>query len=337
MGGNLLTKGKRTSREKYLQIEKEIRKYLDIEIGSENYRIPRYYKTKSTFGDMDIIINAKFFDLPKLRQISFKDRLINQFGITEHKSVGNVFSTVYEGLQIDYFSVDISKLQCLTNYMDFGIGNFIGKISRRLNLKYGMYGLEYVYWASDNHFKQELTISTDTEKIFKLLDLDYNIWKKGFTDRLDAYNWLLSSKFFSTHTYLTPKPGTSKRKENRADFAHFIEWLKENNIERDVIIPSDEAKFDTIREIFPNVDIQDFIKKSENKYNSLQKFKENFNANVVNEVYPNITGKKLGIFISGFKNYIDNNYGDHKNYLINIPRNNVQNLIKNYYNNHFSK
>lgn len=337
MGGNLLTKGKRTPREKYLKIEKEIRKYLDIEIGSENYRIPRYYKTKETFGDMDIIINSKFFDLPKFRQISFKDKYLNQFGITEHKSVGNVFSSVYEGLQIDFFSEDISKLQSVTNYMDFGIGNFIGKISRKLNLKYGMYGLEYVFWGDNNHFKQELTISTDTEKIFNLLDLDYNKWKIGFTDKIDAYNWIISSKFFSTHTYLNPKGGTQKRKEARQDFADFIQYLIDNKIERDVIIPSDEAKFDTIKIVFPNIDITEFINKSKNKYNDFIKFRNNFNANIINEVYPNLTGKKIGNFISGFKTYVDNNYGDHKKYLTNLPKENIKILMANYYNNHFNR
>jgi len=91
MGGNLLTKGKRTVRDKYLQIEKEIRKYLDIDIGSNNYKIPRYYKTKETFGDMDIIINNKFLNSDKNIRISFKDRLINHFDISQHKTIGGMF------------------------------------------------------------------------------------------------------------------------------------------------------------------------------------------------------------------------------------------------------
>jgi hypothetical protein len=337
MGGNLLTKGKRTKREKYLQIEKEIRKYLDIEIGSENYKIPRYYKTKSTFGDMDILINSIYFNKPKFMQISFIDRFINHFGIKDHKSVGNVYSTVYEDLQVDFFHVDISKLQTISNYMDFGVGNFIGKLARTFNLKYGMEGLSYVHRISDSNYKKELNISTDLEKIFKLFDLDYNKWKTGFNDKEDAFNWITSSKYFSTHTYYNQKPGTKKREKNRQEFKDFISWLKSNEIDRGFLFTSDEARFDTIRLIFPNIDIQSFINDVTNEYNKHMKIKESFNGNTVTELYPNLKGKELGNFISKFKEYITNNYGDFNNYIINMPKEYIQNLIRTYYTNHFSK
>lgn len=347
MGGNLLTKGKRTKREKYIQIEKEIRKYLDIEIGSENYRIPRYYKTKSTFGDMDIIINSIYFNKPKFMQISFIERFINHFGIKDHKSVGNVYSTVYEGLQVDFFHVDINKLQTIANYMDFGIGNFIGKLARTFNLKYGMDGLSYVHRMRDSHdnnevyilsnYKKELNISTDLEKIFKLFDLDYNKWKIGFNDKEDAFNWIVSSKYFSTYTYYNQKPGTKKREKNRQEFKDFISWLKTNGIDRGFIFTSDEARFDTIKLIFPSIDIEGFINDVTNEYNKHKKIKESFNGNTVTEIYPSLKGKELGNFISKFKEYITTNYGEFNNYIINIPKENIQKLIKNYYNNHFIK
>jgi hypothetical protein len=337
MGGNLLAKGKRTPREKYLKIEKEIRKYLDIEIGSENYRIPRYYKTKESFGDMDIIINSKFFDLPKYMQISFKDKLINHFGITQHKSIGGTLHTLYEGLQIDYFPVQESKLQTISNYMDFGIGNFIGKIARKFNLKYGMEGLSYVYRSSDNYYKNELLISTDLEKIFKLFDLDHSKWKQGFIDKKDAFDWIILSKFFSTYTYYNQKPGTKKREKSRQEFKDFISYLKDNKIDRDIIFASDEAILDTIREIFPNVDILSFINENALKYKNILRIKEKFNANIINELYPNLKGKDLGNFIFKFKEYINNNYGDFNSYITNISKETINKLINQYYNNHFKK
>jgi hypothetical protein len=337
MGGNLLTKGKRTARDKYLQIEKEIIKYLDIEIGSDNYRIPRYYKTKETFGDMDIIINNKFFDLPKYMQISFKDKLINHFDISQYKTIGGTFHTLYEGLQVDYFSVDISKLQTISNYMDYGVGNFIGKIARKFNLKYGMDGLSYVYRSSDNYYKNELLISTDLEKIFKLFDLDYTKWKQGFIDKKDAFDWIISSKFFSTYTYYNQKPSTKKREKNRQEFKDFISYLRNNNIDKDITFASEEAIFDTIKEIFLNVDIISFINENALKYKNILRIKEKFNANVINELYPNLKGKELGNFIFKFKEYVNHNYGDFNNYIINIPKENIDKLINQYYNNYFKK
>ena len=286
---------------------------------------------------MDIIINSKFFDLPKYMQISFKDKLINHFGITQHKTIGETLHTLYEGLQIDYFKVKESNLQTLTNYMDFGVGNFIGKIARKFNLKYGMDGLSYVYRSSDNYYKNELLISTDLEKIFKLFDLDYSKWKQGFIDKKDAFDWIISSKFFSTYTYYNQKSGTKKREKNRQEFKDFITYLKDNNIDKDIIFPSEEAIFDTIREVFPSVDIVSFINENSFKYKNILRIKEKFNANVINEIYPNLKGKDLGNFIFKFKEYINHNYGDFNNYIINIPKYNIDKLIIQYYQNHFKK
>lgn len=55
MGGNLLRLG-RISKGEYIRIETELRDYLERTFG-ERYRIPRYYRGKPDFGDMDIILS----------------------------------------------------------------------------------------------------------------------------------------------------------------------------------------------------------------------------------------------------------------------------------------
>ena len=57
MGGNLFNLGRR-KREDYLSIEADMRAYLDQKFG-DLYRIPRYYRLKPDFGDMDIVLSAK--------------------------------------------------------------------------------------------------------------------------------------------------------------------------------------------------------------------------------------------------------------------------------------
>jgi hypothetical protein len=55
MGGNLFKLGRKPKLE-YLEIETEIRSYLDQKIG-DTYRIPRFYGDKPDFGDMDILVS----------------------------------------------------------------------------------------------------------------------------------------------------------------------------------------------------------------------------------------------------------------------------------------
>lgn len=78
-------------RAEYLRLETEMRYYLDKKLSGE-YRIPRAYGNKSDFGDMDIII-ASFPDWGRVRE-----EIIDELGITQHRSAGHVYSTVYKGL-----------------------------------------------------------------------------------------------------------------------------------------------------------------------------------------------------------------------------------------------
>lgn len=332
MGGNLFTKGVRVPRDKYIILEKEVKKYLDIEIGKSNYKIPRYYNTKKDFGDLDILVNSEYFNLAKINQISFKNKLINHLDIKNHKMSGSIFSTLYKNLQVDYFSTYIGKLDITSSYMDYNIGNFIGKLARKFNLKYGMEGLSYVYRGDDNHFKREFHISSDIKKIFQLFDLDYNTWRNGFNDKLDSYQWVISSKYFCTYTYYNQKCGTKKRANQRVEFSEFINWLKETNNNTTFEFASDEAKFDTIKYIFPSVNIEDFIKESNKIYENNKKLKSKFNGNIINLIYPNLKGRELGKFIGGFKKYITDNYGEFDNYIIYTNSETINKLIKQYYN-----
>ena len=98
MGGNLFKLG-RLPKAEYLEVENDLREYLDQKLG-DLYRIPRYYRHKSDFGDVDIIVSAAAI------QSTWQDlrmELIRDLGIQQHKSLGSVFSTVYQNFQVDFF------------------------------------------------------------------------------------------------------------------------------------------------------------------------------------------------------------------------------------------
>ncbi len=331
MGGNLLTKGKRIPRDKYLIIEKEIREYLDLSIGKDKYRIPRYYNTKPDFGDLDIILDNSIIKHRKVNEISFMDRIKNELSLPICKFNSGILITLYKDFQVDYFPIDKTKLQMYTNFMDYNIGNFIGKIARRFNLKYGMDGLYYVYRGDDNRYKIEKFISNDIKKIFELFDLDYLEWKRGFNSNIDSYNWIIKSKYFSTVTYFNQKPGTKKRGKDRPEFNNFIMWLKDNSIERSFEFTSNEAKYETIQQTFPNINIIEFINESNRKYQRSVLIKNKFNGNIIMGLLPNLKGKYLGDFMGRFTKYIEDNYGDFGNYVINTPQDIINNKITMFY------
>lgn len=332
MGGNLLTKGKRLERDKYLILENEIKTYLNNKITKYKYKIPRYYQDKPDFGDMDIIISNEFFINKKINEISFENILKNDLDLSICKFNSGILTTLYKGFQVDYFPIYKSKLEMCSNFMDYNIGNFIGKIARRFNLKYGMKGLYYIYRGDDNHYKRELFISNNIKDIFTLLDLDYKKWKQGFKNNIESYNWIIDSKYFSTFTYLTPKPGTKKRIKQRPEFENFTKWLNNNNINREFTFPSDNVKFDVIKDHFPQIDIEDFVKTSNELYVKKQNIKNKFNGNIIMNLIPNLKGKNLGRFMKYFENHINEYYGNFDNFILISSQEIINNEIIKFHN-----
>jgi hypothetical protein len=151
MGGKLFNLG-RISRDRYLETEKTMREYLDRKVGAAAYRIPPYYSAKPDFGDMDIIIQLK--DASTWQTL--RQEFVTDLGVTETRSGGGVFSTVYQGLQVDYFTAAPEFFESTYNYLSFNdLGNLLGKICRRFNLKYGEEGLAYVFRRQGGNYKKD--------------------------------------------------------------------------------------------------------------------------------------------------------------------------------------
>ena len=99
MGGNLFKFG-RLPRDEYLEIERELRIYLDARFG-DLYRIPRYYANKVDFGDVDVILCEDVTASTSWEEV--RDSIVCDLGITDYKIAGPVFSTAFRSFQVDYF------------------------------------------------------------------------------------------------------------------------------------------------------------------------------------------------------------------------------------------
>src|SRR5580765_265519 len=99
-------------RAEYLAREAEVRRRLD-DLLPGGARIPRAYGDKPDFGDMDILVA----DRPDWTAV--RAELFGALGITETKSIGHVSSTVYRGLQTDFFLVPARTLDAAYDFMSF--------------------------------------------------------------------------------------------------------------------------------------------------------------------------------------------------------------------------
>ncbi len=301
MGGKLFNLG-RIDREQYLAIEAEVRQYLDRKIGSAAYRIPHFYTTKPDFGDLDVIIQS---DNRQTWQ-TLRQEFITDLGITQIKSDGNVFSTVYRGLQVDYFTAAPEFLESTYSYLSFNdLDNLIGKIYRRFNLKYGEKGLAYVFRRQDGNYKKDLGITTDFAAMCEFLGLDYAEWQKGFAELADVFTWVIASPYFSVHPYFNQSTSLEKRAKERTTIQKFLVYLEEHQIKKEYqYLENRDDYLPWIADQFPTASLlEQIISEQQLEVRSIA-LKAKFNGDRLMQLLPGLSGKALGEFIVKLKEQI---------------------------------
>jgi hypothetical protein len=296
MGGKLFNLP-RMPRADYVRRETAMRVYLDRKLEGA-YRIPRYYGDKPDFGDMDIIVPMR----PDWEQI--REAIAADLGATQVKYTGRVFSIVFEGLQTDFFAVPTQFVDSTWRYMSFNdLGNLLGRIFRRFNLKYGEEGLYWVYRrAGDAHYKAELPVTQDFTRICGFLGLDRDAWDTGFPTLASVYEWVIASPYFSVAPYLDDLDGTMERRSRRrSGIASFIAFLKARGIEARPEFADRMSYLPQILAAFPEAGLAARIALERDKEERAAAMATRFSGKLVMRLRPELTGKALGEFIVAFK------------------------------------
>ncbi len=324
MGGKLFNLG-RISRDRYLEIEGAMREYLDRKVGAAAYRIPRYYSTKPDFGDMDIIIRLD--DATTWQTL--RQEFVTDLGVTETKSGGGVFSTVYQGLQVDYFTAAPEFFESTYNYLSFNdLGNLLGKICRRFNLKYGEEGLAYVFRRQDGNYKKDLGVSTDFTEICRFLGVDYDQWQQGFNELADVFDWVIASPYFSVHPYIHQSTSLEKRAKERTTIQKFLAYLEEKSITKEYqYLENRDDYLPWIAEQFPVANLLNRILVQRQLDERSMAVKAKFNGDRLMALLPDLSGKALGAFIVKLKEQIP----DFEEYILTEEQEAIDRMILDYF------
>lgn len=303
MGGKLFNLG-RLPRQEYLELESEVKHYLDQKFPGL-YRIPRYYGDKADFGDMDIILSRKALktDWNDLRQ-----EIISDWGVTDFVLQSHLLSTAYQDrFQVDVFVVNEEHMQATWQFLCYNdLGNLLGKLFRRFNLKYGEKGLSYVFRRADGHYKKDIPIETDLSKILAFLHLDFATWENGFERLEDMFAWVVSGKYFSVAPFLNRSGSTEKRMQQRTTMRKFIEYLVSNEINVHYSFAEDRDEYlPMIYSFFPEAGLSEAIADEKEQERRVLVIRKKFNGHLVKELFPELSGKRLGSFINQFAAQFD--------------------------------
>ncbi len=303
MGGKLFNRG-RIDRDRYLDIEADIRTYLDRSLGTDRYRIPRYYDNKPDFGDLDILVRLD----PGDNWQQMRQTIVADLGVAEFKSAGSVFSTLYRDFQVDYFTARSPYFESTYNYLSFNdLGNLIGKICRRFNLKYGERGLSYVYRYQNGNFQQEIELTQDFAAICRLLELHYDKWQAGFADLNKVFEWTIACPYFSVTPYIDRSTSLERRVKERSTIQSFLDYLDRYQITKAYqYLDNRDDYLPWIADNFPAANLLDRIAAATAAAERSAIVKAKFNGETIMRLLPHLAGKELGHFIVNFKQQFTN-------------------------------
>lgn len=288
-------------RAQYELLEADVRRFLDTKIP-DKYRIPRYYGDKPDFGDMDVIV-AQMTNWDQL-----KTEILQHFGITEFKTVGHVFSASLRGLQTDFFMVPEADLETTYTFMSFNdLGNFIGRICRRFDLKYGERGLEYVYRRAHGNYVKNIEVSRDFRETCRFLGLDYAAFDAGFASLPAVFDWLIASPYFSVAPYMDEQTSNlQKRIGDRTTVARFVDYLHAKKIDKRPEFRDRKDYLEDVARAFPRAGLLERIEAAKQAEARSIVMAEKFNGKRVMRLLPHLEGERLGILIRHFKASFDN-------------------------------
>jgi hypothetical protein len=299
MGGKLWNLP-RMPRDAYLSVEADVRRCLDARLPGQ-YRVPRYYGDKPDFGDMDVLVASR----PDWSTV--RDEIAKDLGITETKAVGHVYSTVYRGLQTDFFEIPERYLESAYAFMCFNdLGNFIGRICRRFDLKYGERGLGYVYRRARGNHQAELEVTRDFARICGFLGLDHAAWREGFASLPAMFDWVIASPYFSVTPYLDEVGSNlARRARERTTVSAFIAYLQEKGVDKRATFDDRRSYLPLILRTFPEARLDEQIERERADEERATALAARFSGKRVMRLLPGLEGKALGEMIQRFRESFD--------------------------------
>lgn len=305
MGGLLFKTGRIPANKYYDLVAKLETEYLFPKFG-KFYNIPASIKDKKDFGDVDINISRSIItpNWGVYRESIVKDLNLNK---GSYKFVSNVLSVLYDNFQVDFFARQAKHFESAYNFQSYNcLGNLIGKTVKRLEMKFSEEGLFFVYRrdnGKDNHYKSQLLLSRDMNKICDFLGLDYAHWVEGFTYQ-EMFYWFTKNKFFVVDPFLKISDTDRFTMQEFKNFCLRNDLKTKNSI---ALLHYDEkiTELNILLQKFFNINLLEFINKEKEKERENKIIKEKFNGKIIINA-TGLRGKPLGQFISCFKNQFEN-------------------------------
>lgn len=259
---------------------------------------------KESFGDLDVLCQCVN------EHDNVLDILKSLYTSIDIYKNGSIISFAYE-YENQYYQIDLiktSNFPMSTFYLSYGVvGAIIGRMTNKQNVKYSETGLSlYIrgkmlklydnYEYTDNNVYRTIKLTTDPIVICDFLNLNYDIWHRGFATNNDLFEWICSSNIYSQHMF-----------ENINLHGKCQQYLDFIDYSNDRISINHNEEFDIIAVEYFNIK-DTIINAIEDIHKEIDR-KKKFNGDMI--IKQGLVGKNIGNCIKYIKNKIvESGYSD---------------------------
>lgn len=331
MGGKALNKygviTERKNTKEFLKIGNEIKLTVESRYPV-NAEIVTCYHTKSTHGDLDLLIRIDkgiSIDWKMFIQDEFKPRAIH--------NNGGVYSFDYNNFQIDFIPVKAEKWETALVYYSYDpLGNIMGKTFHKFNLSYGWDGLFYKFRNFSGANSKNILISNNARKIFEFGGYDYDRYLQGFETIEDIFRFAIAGKYFDCEIFQMEnlKSIDKKRNRKRGSYHLFLKYIKDNHIRIKYDFKKDKNLYlPLIENAFPEAKLLNQLDALKENDKKLKIISQKFNGDIVMTWLPELKGKQLGNAIRNFRIYLGEEYN---NFILNNTYDTIRECFMRTYN-----
>lgn len=319
MGGNALknTQTDRADLQKYLNVYNQVIHRLSFRYNNLIHYLPRNVRSKTDFGDIDIILRSDTVsDLGS-------EVIRSLFNPNEVYANGGVYSFDVYNFQVDLVKKPLKYWKCSKVFFDIGgFGNLSGKIARRMRFKWGFQGLRYMAFYEDNRSVKlgEFVVSKNPREVFEFLGFDFDKFLQGFETQEEMFDYVIESNNFSIDAFMPENLTADQRHRDtkRQSYHEFMSYLEENAPDKRMERPSHEEAVKMAEEFFPECGLRDKINAAKRKYEKKQRANNIFNGNILIDEF-DITGRKLGEAIGRLKSKYESDE-EYRSHILDVGR-----------------
>lgn len=180
---------------------------------------------------------------------------------------------------------------------------------------------------------EDIILTRRPDEICEFIGLSYDRWKEGFQTKLELFEYIKSSHYFSPTIFMYSNHPQRSRLKTRKMYEEFLIYLfgedKVNELKESK--DSTDTKENNQLEAIFHFQKEDELKKSIDLYFLHYERKQKFNGNLMIQLLQ-VTNKELGSLIPSFKKYINEKYScDFEEYIDKSTKNQISEKIQEWY------